>query len=94
MSQDDSPNLPNPSPAPPVDLDAELAAQARQVIPAGTGWRYQKSAYPYDMDGVMDDGCIQSRTLIKKYFMAKPPAPAPLPTRTQRSSTGRCFQKC
>jgi hypothetical protein len=46
MSQDDTPKLPNSEPAPRGDIDAELAAEARKVIPIGTGWRYDKSAFP------------------------------------------------
>jgi acetyl esterase/lipase len=76
MSQDNTPNQCKSDPAPPVDIDAELAAQARKVTAVGTGWRYQKSAFPYEMAGVMDEGCIESRTRVKKHFIAKGPPPA------------------
>jgi acetyl esterase/lipase len=76
MSQDNTPNLTKPNPAAPVDLDAELAAEARKVTAVGTGWRYQKSAFPYEMAGVMDEGCIESRTKVKKHLIAKGPRPA------------------
>jgi hypothetical protein len=70
MSQDDKPNLPNSEPAPPVDLDAELAEQARNIVPWGTGWRYGRSAFPYEMAGVMHPVIVEKKVEMKKFTMA------------------------
>jgi hypothetical protein len=81
MSQDDTPNLPNSEPAPQVDLDAQLAEEARNIVPWGTGWRYGKSAFPYEMAGVMHPLVVEKRVTLQKQTMAAmaggPPTPPP-----------------
>jgi hypothetical protein len=82
MSQNDTPdlpNLPNSEPAPPVDLDAELAEQARKIVSWGTGWRYDKSAFPYELKGVMHPVVLEKRIAMKKHFAAAMAEDSPAP---------------
>ena len=68
MSQDDTTNLPNIEPAPPVDLEAQFAEEAKKIVPWGTGWRYDKSAFPYELKGVMHPVAINNKIAVKKHF--------------------------
>ena len=68
MSKDDTPNLPNSKPPSAVDLDAELTAQAKKIVPWGTGWRYSKSDFPYEMAGVMHPVALKNRNGDKKHI--------------------------
>jgi hypothetical protein len=81
MSQDDTPNLTRSEPAPPGVIDAKLAEQARNIVPWGTGWRYGRSAFSYEMAGVIHPVIVEKKVAMKKYIMAAmaggPPTPPP-----------------
>jgi hypothetical protein len=43
-----------------------LTEDAKKVVPWGTGWRYEKSDFPYELKGVFHPVALKNKIAIKK----------------------------